>query len=65
MIFNFRPDCQKQIDGFKAAKFKKFPTKEEAQSFIDSDSKPTKTTSATTATKRKSIIFTQLLKDSP
>ena len=33
-IFNDWNDCEKQVKGFKNAKFKKFKTKSEAEEFI-------------------------------
>ena len=31
-----RPECQDQVNGFQGAKFKKFSTREEAESYISS-----------------------------
>lgn len=32
-VYNSWPECQDQVTGIKGAKFKKFPTKEEAEQF--------------------------------
>lgn len=39
-IYATWPECQAQIEGFKGARFKKFPTDEEAKNFIVTFSKP-------------------------
>lgn len=36
-IYNTWPECQKQVIGYKGAKYKKFSTYEEANSFINDD----------------------------
>lgn len=48
-VFNTWADCQKQIKGFKAAKYRKFPTKKEAELFVKTGTFNTTSTSATAA----------------
>ncbi|KAG1148597.1 hypothetical protein G6F37_004448 [Rhizopus arrhizus] len=37
-IYKSWPECKEQVDGIKGAKYKKFPTKEEAEQFVKGDS---------------------------
>ena len=38
ILFPPRPECQRQVTGFTGAKFKKFPTRQQAETFIRENS---------------------------
>ncbi|CAF1134165.1 unnamed protein product [Adineta ricciae] len=66
-IYNTWPECQKQVNGFSGAQYKKFDTYGEAQDFVDGKSGVQRTIemkSPTKKSKRANNVPADLMKDS-
>lgn len=61
MFLFLRADCKKQVDGFKGAKYKKFPTQSEALSFIGGEGGPGPQVSVNTSKKQSNIGTTTVI----